>query len=110
VDQIVAKGIARTFQNIRLFGRLSVFDNVRVACNLHRGTSAVQTLVRLGAFDDDEAGIYHRTDELLDLFNLGRFRDAPARSLPYGSSGAWKSFAPSPPVRSCFCSTSPPPA
>jgi len=84
VDQIVARGIARTFQNIRLFGRLSVFDNVRVACNLHRATGAAQTLVRLGAFADDEAEIHHRTDELLDLFNLGRFRDAPSRSLPYG--------------------------
>src|SRR5665213_4307767 len=52
VDQIVARGIARTFQNIRLFGRLSVFDNVRVACNLHRETHAAHALVRLGAFAD----------------------------------------------------------
>src|SRR6201990_1336808 len=36
VNEIVELGIARTFQNIRLFGSLSVFDNVRVACNLHR--------------------------------------------------------------------------
>src|SRR4051812_10504145 len=35
VNEIVERGIARTFQNIRLFGSLSVFDNVRVACNLH---------------------------------------------------------------------------
>jgi len=84
VDQIVARGIARTFQNIRLFGRLSVFDNVRVACNLHRATSPAQTLLRARAFADDEAGIFHRVDELLDLFNLGRLRDAPAGSLPYG--------------------------
>ena len=42
VNAIVACGIARTFQNIRLFGSLSVFDNVRVACNLHRATSPVQ--------------------------------------------------------------------
>ena len=39
VNEIVALGIARTFQNIRLFGSLSVFDNVRVACNLRRTTS-----------------------------------------------------------------------
>ena len=84
VDQIVARGIARTFQNIRLFGRLSVFDNVRVACNLHRETSAAHALLRLGAFADDEAGIHHQADELLDLFNLARFRDAPSQSLPYG--------------------------
>ncbi len=84
VDEIVALGIARTFQNIRLFGSLSVFDNVRVACNLHRATSPVHSLLRLEAFRADEAAIARRAEELLDLFNLRRFRDAPADSLPYG--------------------------
>jgi branched-chain amino acid transport system ATP-binding protein len=84
VDQIVSLGVARTFQNIRLFGSLSVFDNVRVACNLHRETSALQPLVRLGAFRSEEAAIARRAEELLEIFNLGRFRDAPAKSLPYG--------------------------
>jgi branched-chain amino acid transport system ATP-binding protein len=84
VNEIVELGIARTFQNIRLFGSLSVFDNVRVACNLHRGTHPAQSLVRLGAFRADEAAIAKRTEDLLDIFNLRRFRDAPAKSLPYG--------------------------
>ncbi len=84
VDEIVALGIARTFQNIRLFGSLSVFDNVRVACNLHRGTSPFQPLVRLRAFRDDEAAVTRRAEELLEIFNLKRFRDEPAKSLPYG--------------------------
>jgi branched-chain amino acid transport system ATP-binding protein len=84
VNEIVECGIARTFQNIRLFGSLSVFDNVRVACNLHRATSPVQPLVRLGAFRRDEAAITKNVEELLDIFNLRRFRDAPAKSLPYG--------------------------
>ena len=83
-DQITALGIARTFQNIRLFPGLSVFDNVRVACNLHRATSPFQTLIRGRAFRADEAAIAARVDELLALFNLDRFRDAPATSLPYG--------------------------
>jgi branched-chain amino acid transport system ATP-binding protein len=82
--EIAALGIARTFQNIRLFGSLSVFDNVRAACNLHRATGPAQSLVRLAAFRADEAAIARRVEELLDLFNLRRFRDAPARSLPYG--------------------------
>ncbi len=81
---IVRLGIARTFQNIRLFPQLSVFDHVRVACNLHRATAPWQSLVRLGAFRRDEAGVAKRAEELLDLFNLRRFRDAPATSLPYG--------------------------
>jgi ABC-type branched-subunit amino acid transport system ATPase component len=84
VDQIVALGIARTFQNIRLFGRLSVFDNVRVACNLHRETSPLQALIRLRAFRHDEATITKRAEELLEIFNLMRFRDTPAKNLPYG--------------------------
>ena len=82
--EIAALGIARTFQNIRLFGSLSVFDNVRAAMNLHRATSPIQSLVRLGRFQRDEADITRRAEELLDLFNLRRFRDAPAKSLPYG--------------------------
>jgi len=84
VSAIVALGIARTFQNIRLFGRLSVHDNVRVASNLHRTAGAAQALVRLRAFRTDEAAVGRRADELLEIFNLGRFRDDPAGSLPYG--------------------------
>jgi len=84
VNEIVELGIARTFQNIRLFGSLSVFDNVRVACNLHRGTHPAQSLVRMKKFRDDEAAIAKRAEDLLDIFNLRRFRDAPAKSLPYG--------------------------
>ena len=84
VNEIVELGVARTFQNIRLFGSMSVFDNVRVACNLHRESSPFHSLVRLGAFRHDEATITKRVEELLDLFNLRRFRDAPAKSLPYG--------------------------
>lgn len=84
VDQLVARGVARTFQNIRLFGSLSVFDNVRAACNLHRRTAPVHSLLRLKAFRDDEAAIAKQVEELLGIFNLTRFRDAPAKSLPYG--------------------------
>jgi len=84
VNDIVALGIARTFQNIRLFGSLSVFDNVRVACNLHRESSPIQSLIRLGGFRRDEAAITRRAEQLLEIFNLGRFRDVPAKSLPYG--------------------------
>jgi branched-chain amino acid transport system ATP-binding protein len=84
VHEIVGLGIARTFQNIRLFDSLSVFDNVRAACNLHRATGAWQTLLRLGAFRSDEAAITKQAEELLEIFNLRRFRDAPAKSLPYG--------------------------
>jgi branched-chain amino acid transport system ATP-binding protein len=84
VHEVAKAGIARTFQNIRLFPSLSVFDNVRAAGNLHRATSPAHTLLRLAAFRADEAAITQRTEELLEIFNLLRFRDAPATSLPYG--------------------------
>lgn len=77
-------GIARTFQNIRLFGSMTVLDNVRAAMNLHRRTPAVASLLRLRAFQDDEASIRREAGELLEIFKLGRFRDAMATSLPYG--------------------------
>jgi branched-chain amino acid transport system ATP-binding protein len=83
-SQIAALGVARTFQNIRLFGSLSVFDNVRAAANLHRATSPLDALLRLKKFRDGEKSIGARTRDLLALFNLLRFRDAPAQSLPYG--------------------------
>ncbi|HVT73520.1 MAG TPA: ABC transporter ATP-binding protein [Lacunisphaera sp.] len=82
--EVARLGIARTFQNIRLFGSLSVFDNVRAACNLHRVTGPAQALWRLGAFRADEAAIARRADELLEIFNLRRHRQAEAASLPYG--------------------------
>jgi branched-chain amino acid transport system ATP-binding protein len=82
--EIAGLGVARTFQNIRLFGSLSVFDNVRAACNLHRATSPLHSLLRLASFREDEAAIARRAEELLGIFNLRRFRDAPAKSLPYG--------------------------
>jgi ABC-type branched-subunit amino acid transport system ATPase component len=83
-NEIVEAGIVRTFQNIRLFKSLSVFDNVRVACNLHRATWPAHSFLRMRAFSEDESQIARRVEELLDLFHLLRFRDAPATSLPYG--------------------------
>jgi branched-chain amino acid transport system ATP-binding protein len=82
--EIAELGIARTFQNIRLFGSLSVLDNVRVAMNLHRGTSPVQSLIRFGRFQRDETAIVQRAEELLDIFNLRRFSSVLAKGLPYG--------------------------
>jgi branched-chain amino acid transport system ATP-binding protein len=84
VHKNVARGMARTFQNIRLFGSLSVFDNVRVACQLRSKTGALGALSRGVYFRRTEADIARQVDELLALFNLTRFRDTRATSLPYG--------------------------
>ncbi len=83
--QITRTGIARTFQNIRLFPSLTVFDNVRVAFHLHVKHDLLHSLTRFRAFFAEERDIAKETDELLELFDLKRVRDEPAKSLPYGS-------------------------
>ena len=82
--QLAARGIARTFQNIRLFPSLSVFDNVRVAMGLHHPHGIRQALWRGRAFRASETDVARRILELLALFGLDEVRDVPAVSLPYG--------------------------
>ena len=83
--QITKHCIARTFQNIRLFPSLSVFDNVRVAFHLHVKHDAVHSLTRFRAFHAEEKQIAEQTMELLEIFGLGKFRNEPAKCLPYGN-------------------------
>jgi branched-chain amino acid transport system ATP-binding protein len=82
--QITARGIARTFQNIRLFSSLSVFDNVRAVFHLHLKGDVRQALWRGAAFEREEQSVAQRVMELLEIFQLGRFRNECARSLSYG--------------------------
>ncbi len=82
--QITACGIARTFQNIRLFSSLTVFDNVRVAFHLHLLQGIGHALWRGAAFWREEKEIAGQVMEMLEIFQLHKFRHAPARSLPYG--------------------------
>jgi branched-chain amino acid transport system ATP-binding protein len=82
--QITARGIARTFQNIRLFSSLSVFDNVRAVFHLHLKGDVRQALWRGASFEREEESIAQRVMELLEIFQLGRFRNECARSLSYG--------------------------
>jgi branched-chain amino acid transport system ATP-binding protein len=81
---ITERGIARTFQNIRLFPSLTVFDNVRVAFHLHLDHDAVHSLTRGPKFQREEVELRERTRELLSIFSLERVQDEPAKSLPYG--------------------------
>lgn len=83
--RLAAQGIARTFQNIRLFASMSVFDNVRAAVQVHRPHGIRDALWRGRSFRDGEAEVTRQVMELLDIFNLGKQRDEPAKSLPYGS-------------------------
>lgn len=77
-------GIARTFQNIRLFGSMSVADNVRVATQVHRQHGIRDALWRGKGFHQREKEVRQQVCELLDIFDLGSLKDIPAKSLPYG--------------------------
>ncbi len=81
---ITGRGIARTFQNIRLFASLSVFDNVRTACNMHLSHGISHALWRGAAFRREEAKVEQTVGELLEIFRLNHLRDVCATSLPYG--------------------------
>ncbi len=84
-NRIAALGIARTFQNIRLFKDLSVLDNVRCANYGQAGYGALLALFRLGRCRREEAAIIDRSMELLALFQLdGHADEEPSRNLPYG--------------------------
>src|SRR5581483_652320 len=74
--QITARGIARTFQNIRLFGSMSVFDNVRAVFHLHLHGDVRHALWRGKAFHEEERAIASQVMDLLEIFSLGKFRDA----------------------------------
>jgi branched-chain amino acid transport system ATP-binding protein len=82
--EIAAQGIARTFQNIRLFPSLTVFDNVRMARQLHQRGGFMQALWRGSAFHRAERQVEAEVMETLDIFRLSRFRHTMAKNLPYG--------------------------
>lgn len=82
--QLTKLGIARTFQNIRLFASMSVFDNVRTAVQVHRAHGVTNSLWRGKAFRTGEAEVAAAVMELLEIFQLGKHRDESAKSLSYG--------------------------
>ena len=82
--RITALGIARTFQNIRLFPSLSVLDNVVSAFNLHLKSGFFGALWRGAAFREEEREIREEALRLLDIFGLAPAAHAPCRSLAYG--------------------------
>jgi len=83
--ELARLGIARTFQNIRLFASMSVFDNVRTAAGLHHPHGIVEAVWRGRRFRDSERAVADQVMELLEIFDLGKLRDEPAKCLPYGN-------------------------
>jgi branched-chain amino acid transport system ATP-binding protein len=83
--QIARLGVARTFQNIRLFGQLTVLENVLVACENRRKSGLVSALLRTPSFYRDEAEMNRRALELLAIFKLDKLADETSTSLSYGN-------------------------
>ena len=82
--QLNRMGIARTFQNIRLFKDMSVMDNVKVAFSNETKYSAISGIMRLPSFWKEEKRIEEKAMELLSMFDLQSLVDVKARHLAYG--------------------------
>ena len=84
-DQITALGMARTFQNIRLFQNLSVEENITTAMDTQMHYNMAEGILRLPRFWREERVVHERAMELLSIFHMEEFADAKAGSLPYGA-------------------------
>lgn len=82
--QIVKSGIARTFQNIRLFKSMTVIENVMVTLNQHMNYSIAESFLRLPRFWKEEKWAYSKAMEILDVFGMTDLAFNVAENLPYG--------------------------
>ncbi len=82
--QIVAMGLGRTFQNIRLFADLSVIDNIKIAFHKDMKYSTIAGVLRLPSYWKEEAEIDRKARELLGLFDMEGDAEALSSNLPYG--------------------------
>lgn len=82
--QITQSGIARTFQNIRLFKDLSVIENVKIAYHFQVKYGLVSTALRLPSFGREEAEITSKAMRLLEIFKLENRANELSKNLPYG--------------------------
>jgi branched-chain amino acid transport system ATP-binding protein len=82
--QITSKGIARTFQTIRLYGDMPVWQNVAMGSQFRVKYSLAEAILRLPAFNREEKEIHKKVVELLELFGLADRINEIAKNLPYG--------------------------
>jgi branched-chain amino acid transport system ATP-binding protein len=83
--RITRRGVARTFQNIRLFAEMSVLDNVKVAFDCRQATTLTTAVLRTPGHRVEEARVDRESRELLKIFRLDHLADDKAKNLPYGS-------------------------
>ena len=82
--EICKSGIARTFQNIRLFSKMTVLDNVKVALHNHIEYGLAESFFHLGKYSKKEKEMDERALEILKVFDLDGQADVLASNLPYG--------------------------
>jgi branched-chain amino acid transport system ATP-binding protein len=83
--QISRLGVSRTFQNIRLFPSMSVLENVVTACHRHAKQGMFDAIFRLPRYFKDEKEHRDFAMELLEIFDLAKYKDEGGTSLPYGN-------------------------
>ncbi|OIP92112.1 MAG: high-affinity branched-chain amino acid ABC transporter ATP-binding protein LivG [Syntrophobacteraceae bacterium CG2_30_61_12] len=81
---VTARGIARTFQNIRLWNELSVFDNLCISQHHNLGYGLLDSLLRTGRFRTNERRVRKQAEEMLDLLGLSHVARELPKNLPYG--------------------------
>ena len=83
--QVTQRGIARTFQNIRLFSELTVLENVKIAFHYHVKYGLLESVLRIGRYFQEEEAIEEESRKLLKIFHLEDKADEVAKNLPYGA-------------------------
>lgn len=83
-DQVVALGLTRTFQNLRLFSSLTVEMNLKIASHLHARCNFWSSLFSFPSFFREEREIKKRVDYILEVFDLVPYREEVSSNLPYG--------------------------
>jgi len=84
VHEVAKAGIARTFQNIRLFAEMTALENVMVGRHVRTHSGLIGAVFRTARFRQEEAQIAQRAQELLDYVGIGRFAEYKSRTLSYG--------------------------
>ena len=107
--QVNRMGVARTFQNIRLFKELSVIDNIKVGLHESMKYNLASSLLRMPNYWKEEKQCTERALELLDIFHMADLANAQAAACPTAHSAGWRSCAHWLPARSFCCWTSLPP-
>lgn len=83
--QIAGLGVGRTFQNIRLFKDLTVLDNVRIGCDIHKKNGLLSSVLQVPSFRTNEEQTVKKALELLKIFDLDARANDLAKNLPYGA-------------------------